>query len=373
MEFLNRFFDFGTERPIEQFGAAMSQRDPILYLFIEEDEPWHQFLLKYLMPVLDWRLSLFPEDDTPAFEIHGEQSIEVERESSGKLPEVALLNVFPMMPGSRDYDLFLKQYEKFQNLYPFVFYCRPHHANFVQVPGADVKWFIEHIKLYFGVGSLQFEAMSLDALRFAFKEIERQAFLLHTRTARRLPPRGARAGQETQQHLSARLLAHAALIEQYGEERVISERRLYKDDPAYAGGNAADSLEADRLFGEDRDTDPERLDAFEEFRVPDLLVESEVWVEVETLSTIAYGDQDPFAAWQRKLLAKLPWIASCRELWLVAPNVLAAVFPDVLGQVAAQVQAAMSREGGRTQVRLFCCDHAAGGLHELRFAPTIAE
>lgn len=373
MELLTRFFEFGGEQPIEQFKAAMSQRDPILYLFVEEDEPWHQFLLKYLMPVLDWRLSLFPEDDTPAFEIHGEQSLEVERESSGKLPEVALLNVFPMTPGTRDYDHFLKQYEKFQNLYPFVFYCRPSYANFVQVPGADVRWFIEHIKLFFGVPSLRFETMALDALRYAFKEIERQSFLLQTQTARKLPPRNFRAGQEPQQHLSARLLAYQTLADTHAEEDIICERRLYKDDPAYVGGTAGDSLELDRFFAKEKDPDPERLDAFEEFRVPDLLVEGKVWVEIEPLSTVAYGDQDPFAAWQRKMLAKLPWLASCPEVWLVVPNVIAAVFPETVGQTVHQIQEALEREGARSRVRAFTSDHAAGRLHELQLGAAVAE
>ncbi|MBM3274980.1 MAG: hypothetical protein FJZ00_07495 [Candidatus Sericytochromatia bacterium] len=373
MELLTRFFDFGGDRPVEQFKAAMSQRDPILYLFLEEDEPWHQFLLKYLMPVLDWRLSLFPEDDTPAFEIHGEQSIEVERESSGKLPEVALLNVFPMIPGTRDYDLFLKQYEKFQNMYPFVFYCRPKYSNFVQLASGDLKWFSEHIKLYFGAPSLRFETIAMDALRYSFKEIERQAFLLQTQAARALPPRNFRAGQETQQHLTARHLAYNTLAEQLAEEDILVERRLYKEDPAYTGGTAADSLELDRLFAQDKDPDPERLDAFEEFRVPDLLVEGEVWVEIEPLSTVAFGDQDPFAAWQRKLLAKLPWIASCKEFWAVIPNVIAAVFPEEVASVARGIQGAMDREGGRTRVRLFCSDYAAMRLHEVEIGASVVE
>lgn len=360
-----RFFDFGGEVPASQFRAALSQRDPILYLFVEEDDPWHQFLIKYLMPVLDWRIGLFPDDDTPAFEIHGEQSMEVERESSGKLPEVALLNIFPMTPGTRDYDLFLKQYEKFQNLYPFVFYCRPRYAHFVKVPSVDVAWFVDHIKLYFGVPTLRFETMALDAIRYAFKEIERQSFLLQTQTSRMLTPSGFRSGQEPQEQLSAKLIAHTTLAEAWPNDVIIVERRLYKDDPALVGGTMDDAIELEQFFADDREPNPERHEAFEEFRVPDLLVEGKVWVEIELLATVAYGDQDPFSAWQRKLLAKTSWIASCKEAWLVVPNSMAAVFPDILTETARGVQEGFERSGSKSRVRLFCCDHAARRLHEV--------
>jgi hypothetical protein len=126
-------------------------------------------------------------------------------------------------------------------------------------------------------------------------------------------------------------------------------------------------------MGSEREGDAERLDAFEEFRVPDLLIESQVWVEIEPLTTVAYGDQDPFAAWQRKLLAKLPWIASCREAWLVVPNVIGAMFPDIVGQVAAQTQQALDRESAQTRVRVFVSDHAARRLHELEPEVSIPE
>ena len=365
MDMLGRFFDFGGDRQLELFKAACSQRDPLLYLFVEEDEPWHQFLIKYLLPILEWRLSLFPEDDTPPFEIHGEQSLEVESENSGKLPEVALLNVFPMVYETRDYDLFLKQYEKFQNLYPFVFRCRPRFQNFVQVPGADVEAFVAHIKHYFGVPSLEFERMALDAVRFSFKEIERQAFLLQTKVARALPPPGFRTGQEPQEHLSARYLAYREAERAFPNEEIMVERRLFQDDPALMGNAPGDNLDLENHYAKEEEPDPERLEQFEEFRVPDLLVPEKAWIEIEDFRGVAYGDQDPFAAWQRKLVSKLPWIASCKELWVVLSPPIAAFFPEIIETVVGQLQQALKDAGARTRIRTFSPDYASEGLFEL--------
>ncbi|MBU6428081.1 MAG: hypothetical protein KGR26_03645 [Cyanobacteria bacterium REEB65] len=369
MDVLTRFFDFGGEPLLDLFKSACSLRDPILYLFIEEDEPWHQLLIKYLLPILEWRLSLYPEDTTPAFEIHGEQSIEVEQESSGKLPEVALLNVFPMIPDASDYEPFMRQYEKFQNLYPFVFRCRPRFQSFVKVPSKDVEGFIDHIKLALGVPSLRFESIALDALRYAFKEIERQAFGLQTQVARKLPPEGFRAGNESQDHLSAKVLAFNSLVQLFEEKQIVIERRLFPTDPVFAGNSPQDNLALENHFADepappsaDRDDSQE---PFEDFRVADLIVAGQVWVDIETMRDLGQGDQDPFAALQRKILAKLAWIRSCREYWLVLPNPLVAFFPELFGTIADHLREGFRRSEVRTRIRLFCSDYAAGRLHEL--------
>lgn len=374
MDVLTRFFDFGGDPLLELFKSACSLRDPILYLFIEEEEPWHQLLIKYLLPVLEWRLSLYPEDTTPAFEIHGEQSIEVERESSGKLPEVALLNVFPMIPDSRDYEPFMRQYEKFQNLYPFVFRCRPRYPSFVKVPGEEVAGFVEHIKLAMGVPSLRFESMALDALRYSFKEIERQAFGLQTQIARQLPPPGFRAGQESQDHLSAKLLAYNSLALSFDTKDILIERRLFADDPAFVGNTAQDNVELEELFGgQNPPGDPERQDQFDDFRIADLLVDEEVWVDIETMRELTQGDQDPFAALQRKVMSKLSWIESCHEYWLVLPNVIVAFFPEVVSGLIDNLRAGFRRAGARTRIRAFCSDYALGRLHEFAAAVDSAQ
>ena len=366
MDVLTRFFDFGGEHLLDLFKSACGLRDPILYLFIEEEEPWHELLIKYLLPVLEWRLSLYPEDTTPAFEIHGEQSIEVERESSGKLPEVALLNVFPMIPDTRDYEPFMRQYEKFQNLYPFVFRCRPRYPNFVKVPGEDVAGFVSHIKLALGVPSLRFEMIALDALRYSFKEIERQAFGLQTQVARQLPPPGFRAGQESQEHLSAKLLAYHSLHQVFDDKDVIIERRLFPDDPSFIGNSAQDNLELEEAFGSSNPpADAERQDQFDDFRIADLLVEGEVWVDIETMRDLAEGDQDPFAALQRKVLSKLGWISSCKEYWMVLPNAIVAFFPEVVREVVSNLKEGFLRSGTQTALRVFCSDYALGRLHEV--------
>ncbi len=366
MDVLTQFFDFGGDPLLELFKSACSLRDPILYLFIEEEEPWHQLLIKYLLPVLEWRLSLFPEDTTPAFEIHGEQSIEVERESSGKLPEVALLNVFPMIPDSRDYEPFMRQYEKFQNLYPFVFRCRPRYQKFVKVPGEDVAGFVDHIKLALGVPSLTFENFALDALRYSFKEIERQAFGFQTQVARQLPPAGFRAGQESQEHLSAKLLAFNSLAQTHDPKDIVIERRLFPDDPAFIGNTAQDNIELEDMFGgQNPPGDTDRQDQFDDFRIADLLVDEEVWVDIETMRDLAQGDQDPFAALQRKVLSKLSWIESCQEYWMVLPNAIVAFFPEVVAGMVDNLRAGFKRAGARTRFRVFCSDYALGRLHEL--------
>ncbi|MEB3297994.1 MAG: hypothetical protein VKO21_00725 [Candidatus Sericytochromatia bacterium] len=365
MDLLTRLFDFGGDRQVELFKVACSQRDPILYLFIEEAEPWHLLLVKYLLPIMEWRLALFPEDPTPAFEIHGEQSIMVERESSGKLPEVALLNVFPMVPESRDYEPFMRQCEKFQNLYPFVFRCRPRHASSVKMSTEEVEACVELLKLTLGMPSARLDGFALDTLRYAFKELERQATLAQISAARSLAPVGFRTGQEPQNHLTARLLAYKSLLALHPEDEIHCGRRMLPAQPDLVGQTAMDNAEMEQMLQASPDQDPERMMVFGEFRSPDLLVRDQIWVEVETLVGLAAGDQDPFAAFQRKLLAKAHWIGTCRELWLVVLPQLVAFFPEIFNGLVRDVAAGLERLGNPVHVRLFIPDYGRQQLHEV--------
>lgn len=370
MDLLTRLFDFGGDRQVELFKAACSQRDPILYLFVEEAESWHLLLVKYLLPIMEWRLSLFPEDPTPAFEIHGEQSIMVERESSGKLPEVALLNVFPMVPDSRDFEPFMRQYEKFQNLYPYVFRCRPRYASTVKMPTEEVEACVDLLKLSLGMPSARLDGFALDTLRYAFKELERQATLAQIAAARVWPPTHWRAGLEPQSILTARLIAYKTLVARFPQEAITCFRKLMPPQADFIGQTASDNLALDAALESGVDQDPERLMAFQEFRYPDLWVADKVWVEIETLVGAAAGDQDPFAAFRRKLQAKSAFWSGFEELWLVLPPPLVAFFPEAFAAVHREFA---SREpsdhpalaSANVRMRFFMPDYGMQLLHEV--------
>ncbi|MEB3203903.1 MAG: hypothetical protein VKP57_04325 [Candidatus Sericytochromatia bacterium] len=370
MDLLTRLFDFGGDRQVELFKAACSQRDPILYLFVEEAESWHLLLVKYLLPIMEWRLSLFPEDPTPAFEIHGEQSIMVERESSGKLPEVALLNVFPMVPDSRDFEPFMRQYEKFQNLYPYVFRCRPRYASTVKMPTEEVEGCVELLKLSLGMPSARLDGFALDTLRYASKELERQATLAQIAAARIWPPTEWRAGHEPQAILTARLIAWQTLVARYPEDRVTCFRKLMPPQADFIGQTAQDNFLLDTAIESGVEQDPERAMAFQEFRYPDLWVANKAWVEIETLVGAAAGDQDPFAAFRRKLRAKSAFWAGFEELWLVLPPSLVAFFPEAFEAVHREFSdrgvAEASGDGHPpVRMRFFIPDYGTQKLHEV--------
>jgi hypothetical protein len=206
--------------------------------------------------------------------------------------------------------------------------------------------------------------MALDALRYAFKEIERQAFLLQTKIARTLPPVGFRTGLEPQDTLSAKYLAYQSLSEAFPGEEVLVSRRLYVAEPAFLGNTPEDNLELEQILLGSETVEPELKEIFLEYRRPDLAVGSKVWVEIEDLRELGHGDQDLFASLQRKLISKSLWIKEYGELWLLLPNPIVAFFPNLVSETQERLQAYF-RELGGTKLRVFCSDYSAGSLFEV--------
>lgn len=144
---------------------------------------------------------------------------------------------------------------------------------------------------------------------------------------------GFRAGFESSEHMVIKNLVAKSLRVQFPESDVEVERSLSTNDGRSRRADQDEPGDSD-LEGEDRAVRGR----------PDVRVEGQVAVEVETMRSLVLPGSNPFFTLEQKLRRKLDVYKSDRQLWLVVPNDVALLAEQQLHALIRNLSAGRERQ-----------------------------